>query len=98
MNNNNNINNTEKKTSGIINQNNAFLNSYYRTPNKTDTNSIYNNRNANLSNNKIYSIVDTKENKNQQNYEDLSKNNNNIYQNQNININNNQILDDLFDD
>ena len=59
---------------------------------------MFNNRNSNLSNNKVYTIVDTKNNNNisnniQPNYSEMSKVNNNIFQNQNQN----QFLDDLFD-
>ena len=101
---NNNISNTEQKVKGISNKNNSFLNSYYKTPNKNESNSFFNNKNNNLSNNKIYSIIDTTSNKNnnngnnnnnnnKQNYEGISKVNNNILQDPNQN----KFLDDLFD-
>ena len=100
---NNYLSNTEQKVKGISNKNNTFLNSYYKTPNKNESNSFFNNKNNNLSNNKIYSIIDTTSNKNnnngnnnnnnKQNYEGMSKMNNNILQDPNQN----KFLDDLFD-
>ena len=98
---NNKINNSEQKqmVMGISNKNNTFLNSYYKTPNKKESNPIFNNNN-NFSNNKIYSIIDTKNNNtnnnnNKQNYDGMPKinNNNNILQDPNQN----KFLDDLFD-